>query len=118
MQDQGSIYIGTEGVLYAPYIDAPVLLPAEKFKDDKLPESRRRRPLPPVRRGLPRQRQDDGAVRLLRPADRVGPARLPGDPVPQQTLEWDAANLKVTNVQEANAFVRRQYRKGWEIPGL
>ena len=37
LADQGSIYIGTEGVLYAPYIDPPVLLPAEKFKDVKLP---------------------------------------------------------------------------------
>ena len=37
LADQGSIYIGTEGILYAPYIDAPELLPAEKFKDAKLP---------------------------------------------------------------------------------
>jgi len=33
LQDQGSIYIGTEGVLYSPYIAEPVLLPAEKFKE-------------------------------------------------------------------------------------
>ena len=31
------------------------------------------------------------------------------------TLEWDAAELKVTNVPEANDFVRRRYRKGWEV---
>ena len=37
LSDQGSIYIGNEGVLYAPYIDPPVLLPADKFKDVKLP---------------------------------------------------------------------------------
>ena len=37
LADQGSIYIGTEGVLYAPYIDTPELLPAEKFKAAKLP---------------------------------------------------------------------------------
>jgi hypothetical protein len=34
------------------------------------------------------------------------------------TLNWDAVNLIVTNVREANAFVRRTYRKGWEIPGI
>ena len=38
VNDQGSIYIGTEGVLYSPYIAAPVLLPAEKFKDYKIPK--------------------------------------------------------------------------------
>ena len=32
--------------------------------------------------------------------------------------EWDAENVKVTNVSEANRFVRRQYRKGWEVEGL
>ena len=30
----------------------------------------------------------------------------------------DAAELKVTSVKEANAFVRRKYRKGWEVKGL
>ncbi len=29
LSDQGSIFLGTEGVLYAPYIDAPVLLPED-----------------------------------------------------------------------------------------
>ena len=32
-----------------------------------------------------------------------------------QRLEWDAKNLKVTNVAAANKYVRRQYRKGWEL---
>lgn len=30
-------------------------------------------------------------------------------------LEWDAANLKATNAREADQYVRRAYRKGWEI---
>ena len=30
-------------------------------------------------------------------------------------LEWDAENLKVTNCPEANGFLRREYRKGWEL---
>ncbi|HVR75677.1 MAG TPA: Gfo/Idh/MocA family oxidoreductase [Planctomycetota bacterium] len=29
-------------------------------------------------------------------------------------IEWDAAAMKVTNVPEANRYVRREYRKGWE----
>jgi len=28
-------------------------------------------------------------------------------------IEWDAANLKVTNLPEANRYVRTEYRKGW-----
>ena len=37
LNDQGSIYIGEAGVLYSPYIAAPVLLPADKFRDYRMP---------------------------------------------------------------------------------
>ena len=32
-----------------------------------------------------------------------------------QRLQWDEKNLKVANVPDANQYVRRQYRKGWEL---
>ena len=37
---------------------------------------------------------------------------------PKTTLQWDAAKLKVTNEEKANQFVRKTYRKGWEVEGL
>jgi hypothetical protein len=30
-------------------------------------------------------------------------------------LLWDAAALKFTNLDEANQFVRREYRQGWSL---
>jgi predicted dehydrogenase len=30
-----------------------------------------------------------------------------------QPIEWDAKQLRVTNVPEANRFVKKQYRQGW-----
>jgi hypothetical protein len=30
-------------------------------------------------------------------------------------MEWDAANLKVTNLPEANRYIRTEYRKGWSL---
>jgi hypothetical protein len=30
-------------------------------------------------------------------------------------IEWDAAALKATNAPEADPYVRREYRKGWEL---
>jgi hypothetical protein len=30
-------------------------------------------------------------------------------------LEWDGPGLRVTNVPEANAFLRREYRRGWSL---
>ncbi len=30
-------------------------------------------------------------------------------------LQWDSENLKVTNLEEANKFIRRDYRPGWSL---
>jgi hypothetical protein len=30
-------------------------------------------------------------------------------------VEWDAANLKITNLPEANQHIRAEYRKGWSL---
>jgi hypothetical protein len=33
----------------------------------------------------------------------------------RKKLDWDAKNMKVTNYDLANQFVKRQYRDGWEL---
>ncbi|MDB4385051.1 Gfo/Idh/MocA family oxidoreductase [Opitutaceae bacterium] len=37
---------------------------------------------------------------------------------PGQKLNWDAEGMRFTNVPEANQYVRRTYRQGWEVEGL
>jgi predicted dehydrogenase len=118
LKDQGSIYVGTEGVLYSPYIADLVLLPAEKFKDYKVPKQD----------GEDHYLQFVEAVRgngkTSAPFDFAGPLTesvLLGcfsTRFPKTALEWDAENMKITNVKEANDFVRKHYRKGWEVDGL
>ncbi|WP_396597762.1 Gfo/Idh/MocA family protein [Dokdonia sp. R86516] len=39
------------------------------------------------------------------------PCNYPG----RRTIKWDGDNMRVTNYEEANAWVKREYRKGWEI---
>jgi hypothetical protein len=39
--------------------------------------------------------------------------RLPG-----RNLEWDPESLMVTNLPEANRYLRRTYRDGWQVAGL
>ena len=34
----------------------------------------------------------------------------------RKKLLWDGQNMKITNLEEANAFVSKEYRKGWELP--
>jgi predicted dehydrogenase len=33
----------------------------------------------------------------------------------RKKLLWDAANMKITNFDEANQYVKRDYRSGWEV---
>jgi hypothetical protein len=35
-----------------------------------------------------------------------------------QTLKWDDENLRITNLEEANHWLTRDYRAGWELPPL
>jgi predicted dehydrogenase len=118
LADQGSVYIGTEGVLYSPYIDVPVLLPAERFREFKLPNPEG------TDHYLQFVEACRGNGRTSAPFDYSGPLTesvLLGclaTRFPKSTLEWDASGLKVTNVTEANRFVRRRYRPGWEEEGL
>ena len=37
---------------------------------------------------------------------------------PGKDLEWNAAKLQVTNLPEANKYLRRAYRDGWAVDGL
>ena len=116
--DQGSVYVGTEGVLYSPYIADPVLLPAEKFRDAEI------RKAEGENHYLQFVEACRGNGKTSTSFDYSGPLTesvLLGclaTRFPQATLQWDAATLKVTNVAEANRFVRRAYRKGWEVEGL
>jgi hypothetical protein len=33
----------------------------------------------------------------------------------RKKLLWDGENTRITNLEEANQFVGRTYRKGWEL---
>jgi hypothetical protein len=35
--------------------------------------------------------------------------------VPGEKLQWDSANLKVTNQAAANRYLRRRYRENWHV---
>ena len=37
---------------------------------------------------------------------------------PGKTLRWNSQRLKFDNNSEATEFIRRRYRKGWEVKGL
>jgi predicted dehydrogenase len=116
--DQGSIYVGTEGVLYSPYIAQPVLLPAERFRDHRWARPGSQNHYLQFVEACRGNGQTSTGFDYSGPLTEAVLLGCLSTRFPKRTLEWDAAKLQVGNVRDANAFVRRRYRKGWEVEGL
>ena len=116
---EGSILIGTEGVLHVPHIATPKLFPLEKFRDYALPQVHGTHHWTDWAEACV-----GGPGRPTASFDYSGPlteAVLLGSVAvrfPQTTLEWNSERLEFGNEKAANAFIRPSYRKGWETAGL
>jgi hypothetical protein len=110
------LFIGSKGMLIANYVRHQ-LLPEEKFADFELPD----RFIPDsigYHREWVKACKTDGpttcnfeysgalteAALLCNVALRTG-----------KKLTWDSKNLKAIGCPEADAFIRREYRKGWTL---
>ncbi len=118
LPDSGSIFIGQKGSILLPHVGGPQLLPREEFLGYKRPK------LPGGDHYVQWVNACLGKDQASANFDFAGPltetvllgvlaARYPG-----RKLQWDAANLQVTNLPEANQHLRLNYRKGWEVAGL
>jgi len=117
LPEQGSVFIGTKGVLLLPHVAKPQLYPNAQFKDFTFPK------LPGRNHWTQFAEACRGEGKTSANFDYAGPLTetvlLGGVATrfPHTTLEWNAADLKFT-LAEANSFLRRKYRKGWEVAGL
>ncbi|MBP7050408.1 MAG: Gfo/Idh/MocA family oxidoreductase [Phycisphaerae bacterium] len=117
MPDQGGVYYGDKGTILYPHCGSPRLIPETAMKGFKVPE--------PTFDRTANHYQDwirgcKGGPKPLSNFDYAGPlteAILLGNVAAfaGQKLEWDGANMKVTNLPEANKFLRRTYREGWSL---
>jgi predicted dehydrogenase len=124
--DSGLLLVGEHGTLYSPndYGARHVLLPRDKFKNFSPPE-----PWLPRTTGLgdddARHMQEwaaacrggEPAMSNFNYAGRLTETMILGNLALRAggKIEWDANNQRVTNLPEANKFVRREYRTGYTI---
>jgi hypothetical protein len=133
----GLIFEGTKGKMMGNYMTKPVLLPTSRMQEVTLPPAT----LPRVPEGHYVQWVNAcikgyGNAVVSSPFEFAGPfteAVLMGnlalrsfqmkmknaqgrDYFPgRKKLIWDAKNMKITNFDEANQFVNREYRTGWKL---
>jgi predicted dehydrogenase len=117
----GSLIVGANGTLYSPsdYGGDWVLLPRDRFRDHRPPTAT-----------LPRVHGHHHQEWIR--ACKGGPAAMSNFPdyAGQLTetallgnvairagarIVWDSERLRVTNHEEANRFIRREYPQGWAI---
>jgi predicted dehydrogenase len=114
----GVLFIGEKGMVLADY-GKHFLLPEDKFKDFQRPE-------PSIPKSLGHHREWIHACKTGEPttcnfdySGKLIEHNLLGN-VSYRTgekLQWDPKNLKATNCPEADKFIKREYRQGWELDG-
>ena len=118
LPDQGSIFLGTKGIMILPHIAQPRFV-GEEVEGIKFQpiggESHWHQFIETVLGNRPRADANWDYAGPLTEAVLLGSVATR---FPKQTLAWDAAALKFTNADAANAFVKRTYRKGHEVAGI
>ena len=114
--DSGCVVIGEKGKLFSPNDYGAAFSCSAAPRTSKVEFEQVARPL----RGMgPRdQGRQAGHVqlpRLRRPADRNDPAGQPGRLGDGEKVEWDAKNMKSTNVAGLEEIIKPVYRKGYTL---
>ena len=118
LPDQGSLFIGTKGTMMLPHISRAQLFPEKDFEGwqrPKVSENNHWQQFVEACRGNGQTAAGFDYSGPLTEAVLLGSVATR---FPNVSMEWDAKKLKFTNVSDANQYVRRRYRKGWEVKGL
>ena len=112
----GQLFIGSDGMIISDY-SKHMLLPVDRFADFQRPE-------PIIAKSLGHHHEWTHAIRTgasttcnfeysgaLSESVLLGVASYRSG----ETIEWDAANLKVTNSPQAQQWIHKEYRKGWTL---
>ncbi len=118
LPDQGGLYYGEKGTILLAHGGNPRLIPEAKMKGFKPPEQSLPRGTDHYQEWI---KSCKGGPKGLSNFDYAGPlaeaillgnvAALAGG----RKLEWDGPGMRVTNMPEANSWLRREYRKGWTL---
>jgi predicted dehydrogenase len=110
----GSIFVGTQGAMTVPHWARPLLYPDKKYRDMRYPDvtsdDHWGEFLQAVMNGC-RTSAHFGYSGPLTEAVLLGGV---ASRFPKTTLRWDSASMGF-DLPEANQYVRREYRPGWEL---
>lgn len=129
----GAIIMGTKGkMMCGTYGRNPTLLPTSKTKEANVPQTLKRVPEGHYIQWVDACIAGYGKKEVSSPFEYAGPLTetilmgnlalrvfqqkdASGKFSGRKKLLWDAKNMKITNYDEANKYVKREYRDGWKL---
>jgi predicted dehydrogenase len=123
LPESGTIFVGDKGKMWCEtYSESPRLIPEKAMQEFKRPARTLPR-VPDGRQGHERNWLDAirGKQQAVSQFDYAGPFTetvLLGNVAlhyPGTRLLWDSQNMKITNMPDADQFIRHQYREGWSL---
>jgi hypothetical protein len=121
MGSGGVIFVGTKGkLLCSTYGSNPRLIPETKMKEYELPDKTIPRSpgihaewINACKGGPATTSNFDYAAKLTETMLLANIAiRLASR---NTVLKWDGPNMRVTNLEEANQYIHKEYREGWKL---
>jgi len=117
--NSGSLVLGTKGTLYSPndYGSKFHLLPEESYKDYEKPEQTLPRTGSHFGEFAAACKGGPAAMSNFDYAGRLTETILLGNVALRagQKVEWDAKNMKITNIPNSEHLIKRDYRKGFGL---
>ncbi len=115
---ESAMLIGTEGALLIPHGGMPVLLPEEKYKAVQPPPMEERNHYHHFVNACLGGEKTESHFTQSGPMTEAILLGTVAIRVPGQLLEWDSARMKFPNYPDAQKYLQRLYRRGWEVPGV
>jgi len=116
--EEGALVIGTEGALLLPHGSGPRLLPSEKFKGHPHPKFEPRNHYHhyvDACLGGPRTESHFMQTGPMAETILLGTVAIR---TPGTLLKWNPTFMSFPNAPQAERYLRRSYRKGWQVHGL
>ena len=123
-RDGGSLVIGSKGTLFTrtwhggeTEADMFLLLPRKEFEGVQMPAPTLPRPKSHHAEWVDACRGQGQPQSNFGYASRLTESLLLGNVAVRagKPIEWDSAAMRVTNDEDANAFIKPTFRKGWSI---
>jgi predicted dehydrogenase len=118
LPSQGSIFVGTKGVMLLPHIEYPSFFPALSFADVKVQRLETNDHYHQFVDAIQGKGKTSASFDYSGPLSETVLLGSLATRFPKTTLEWDSARLRFKNEKAANAFLKRKYRKGWKVKGI